>query len=76
MTVESNTETMERTMEIMPMGDYYEWHCDWCDSRNLTLWTRFDSGAVACGACHQSLAIPSLPEQGSGKPYYLSMSRM
>ena len=50
----------ENSMDIMPMGDYYEWYCDWCDSRNLTLWTRFNDGTVACGACHQSIAIPVL----------------
>ena len=40
-------------MKLMPMGDYYEWYCEWCDSRNLTLWTRFEKGQVTCGACHQ-----------------------
>lgn len=39
-------------MKLMPMGDYYAWYCEWCDSRNLTLWTRFEKGRVTCGACH------------------------
>ena len=39
-------------MKLMPIGDYYSWYCEWCDSRNLTLWTRFEKGQVACGACH------------------------
>jgi hypothetical protein len=47
----------------MSLDDYYLWYCDWCDSRNLTLLTSFDDGKVSCGACHQSLAIPSLPAQ-------------
>ncbi|TLN18949.1 hypothetical protein FDZ71_05225 [bacterium] len=43
-------------MKLMPMGDYYAWYCEWCDSRNLTLWTRFEQGGVRCGACHHSFA--------------------
>ncbi|MHC1699057.1 MAG: hypothetical protein AB9919_13560 [Geobacteraceae bacterium] len=39
-------------MKLMPIGDYYAWYCEWCDSRNLTLWTRFEKGQVKCGACH------------------------
>ena len=39
-------------MKLMPLGDYYAWYCEWCDSRNLTLWTRFEKGTVFCGACH------------------------
>jgi len=48
-------------MKIIPHGDYYVWFCDWCDSRNLTLWTRFDAEEVVCGACHSSLAINQEP---------------
>jgi len=39
-------------MKLMPLGDYYVWYCEWCDSRNLTLWTRIEKGEVRCGACH------------------------
>ncbi len=39
-------------MKIIINGDYYTWYCDWCDSRNLTLWTLIDDGQVKCGACH------------------------
>jgi hypothetical protein len=35
------------------MGDYYVWYCEWCDTRNLTLWTRFEQDDVYCGACHR-----------------------
>jgi hypothetical protein len=45
-------------MNIIPQGDYYVWHCEWCDSRNLTLWTRFEEGKVLCGACHCRFPIP------------------
>ncbi|MGA7826970.1 MAG: hypothetical protein WCA04_04895 [Geobacteraceae bacterium] len=41
-------------MKLMPIGDYYAWYCEWCDSRNLTLWTRFEKGQVTCGACHNA----------------------
>ncbi len=40
-------------MKIMPMGDYYIWYCEWCDSKNLTLWTRVEKNEVICGACHR-----------------------
>lgn len=43
-------------MKIMPMGDYYVWHCDWCDSTNYTIWTRIEREGVACAACHQQLS--------------------
>ncbi len=46
--------TKEMYMKLMPMGDYYIWFCEWCDSRNLTLWTRFEKGDVYCGACHKA----------------------
>jgi hypothetical protein len=48
----------ENTMKMMPMGDYYVWYCEWCDSRNLTLWTRIETGHVSCGACHTAFPMP------------------
>ncbi len=42
-------------MKIMPMGDYYVWYCEWCDSKNLTLWTRVEKNEVVCGACHRGI---------------------
>lgn len=44
-------------MNIMPMGDYYVWHCDWCDSRNATLWTRIDDRFITCTACLHSYTV-------------------
>ncbi len=44
-------------MRLMPMGDYYVWYCEWCDSRNLTLWTRIDAEKVSCGCCHREFAL-------------------
>ena len=40
-------------MNIIPLGDYYAWYCDWCDTRNLTLQQKFSTGTVTCGACHK-----------------------
>jgi len=40
-------------MNIIPLGDYYAWYCEWCDTRNLTLQQRFVAGTVTCGACHK-----------------------
>ena len=46
-------------MRLKPLGDYYEWYCEWCDSKNLTLWTKIEKGEVVCGACHKRLALPA-----------------
>ena len=43
-------------MKIMPMGDYYVWHCDWCDSTNHTIWTRIDGQGFTCAACHHKFS--------------------
>jgi len=53
------------SMKIMPSGDYYIWYCDWCDSRNLTLWTRIEKGEVVCACCYtmQSIIDPPLMEE-------------
>jgi hypothetical protein len=48
-------------MKLIPMGDYYVWYCDWCDSRNQTLWTRMEKGKAVCGACHSPFAIGAHP---------------
>lgn len=40
-------------MKLMPQGDYYLWYCEWCDSRNLTLWTRVAKNQLCCAACHK-----------------------
>jgi hypothetical protein len=40
------------------MGDYYVWYCEWCDSKNLTLWTRVEKNDVLCGACHRGISVP------------------
>ncbi len=48
-------------MKLIPMGEYYVWHCDWCDSTNHTLWSRLDGDALACAACHHHLVPPGTP---------------
>ena len=52
-------------MKLMPKGDYYIWYCDWCDSRNLTLWTRIEEGEVVCACCCtlQSIIEPLMMEE-------------
>ncbi len=52
--------TKEMYMKLMPMGDYYVWYCEWCDSRNLTLWMRVEKDDVYCGACHKPFSHESL----------------
>jgi hypothetical protein len=61
------TTTKEEKMKIMPTGDYYVWYCDWCDSKNLTLWTRIEKGDVQCGACHRGFRYYS-PDAGQKGP--------
>jgi hypothetical protein len=45
-------------MNIIPLGDYYAWYCDWCDTRNQTLQQKFTAGTVTCGACHKPFSLP------------------
>ncbi|BDV44079.1 hypothetical protein GURASL_30020 [Geotalea uraniireducens] len=45
-------------MNIIPLGDYYAWYCEWCDTKNLVLQQRFAAGTVTCGACHRQFAHP------------------
>ncbi len=45
-------------MNLMPMGDYYVWHCDWCDSTNQTIWTRFEN-VIHCSACQRQISLIS-----------------
>jgi hypothetical protein len=59
-------------MNIMPLGDYYAWYCEWCDSRNLTLWTKFEKNEVLCGACQRSLFAISHTHGHTGKELALT----
>lgn len=59
----TNKEIKEKRMKIIPMGDYYVWHCDWCDSTNYTIWTRMDRDGVSCTACHRHVFL--LPDESS-----------
>ena len=53
-------------MKLMPQGDYYVWFCDWCDSRNQTLWTRIEEGKVVCSVCFTPFASsPISPKEMS-----------
>jgi len=40
-------------MQLMPLGDHYVWFCEWCDTRNMTLWTRVEANQLCCAACHK-----------------------
>ena len=44
-------------MKMKPMGDYYVWFCEWCDSRNATLWAHVATPNVCCSACQQKFHI-------------------
>ncbi|GEM_PF-837567 len=45
-------------MKLIPMGEFYVWHCDWCDSTNHTLWSRLEHDGLACAACHHHPVPP------------------
>jgi hypothetical protein len=56
-------------------GNYYVWHCEWCDSTNYTEWTRLAADGLACGACHHQagasaedypVSIPSAVSTAAG----------
>jgi hypothetical protein len=50
-----------KQMKMIALGDYYVWYCDWCDSRNQTLWTSVEKGKAICGVCHSPFAIAEFP---------------
>jgi hypothetical protein len=45
-------------MELILKGDFYEWYCDWCDSRNLTRSYQVKDGKLSCCACHRPTGEP------------------
>lgn len=59
-------------MNLMPMGDYYLWYCEWCDSSNRTIWTRFETNNVHCSFCQRPVLVPdwSQAPQNGRKPSY------
>ena len=50
-------------MRLMPQGDYYVWYCEWCDTRNLTLWIKIESNQLCCAACQKK--FPAFEENRS-----------
>ncbi|HZV82311.1 MAG TPA: hypothetical protein VFF53_09095 [Geobacteraceae bacterium] len=55
-------------MKLIPMGEYYVWHCDWCDSTNHTPWSRLDCDDLACAACHHHLVPPGVKSTANRYP--------
>ena len=39
-------------MNMIPMGEYYIWFCERCDSTNQTHWSRTNRHDLSCAACH------------------------
>ena len=52
-------------MELTLKGDYYEWYCDWCDTRNLTLTCRVADEKFVCCACHRTEQFRLAPPPAS-----------
>lgn len=57
-------------MELTLKGDYYEWYCDWCDTRNLTLSFRVHDGTFACCACHRSTNYELAPITAAARQFH------
>ncbi len=57
-----NAKKKGAAMKLIPQGDYYVWYCDWCDSRNHTLWTRVEKGKVVCGVCYNPFVVSPFPK--------------
>jgi len=43
-------------MQLIPQGDHYIWHCEKCDTRNVTLWIHIEKNLVCCAACQKKFA--------------------
>lgn len=47
-------------------GNYFVWHCEWCDSTNYTVWTRMATEGLICGACQRQAG-----EYGEDSPVFM-----
>lgn len=61
-------------MQLMPQGDHYIWYCDWCDTRNTTLWVRVQNNKLCCAACHKT--FPLFEEHRAGRAPGADFSRL
>jgi len=43
-------------MQLMPQGDFYVWYCEWCDTRNMTLWIKVEENRLCCTACQKKFS--------------------
>lgn len=48
-------------MQLMPQGDHYLWYCEWCDTKNTTLWVKIEKNQLCCAACHKK--FPAFEER-------------
>jgi hypothetical protein len=53
-------------MELYLEGDYYEWYCDWCDTRNVTLIHRVTDGTFYCCACQKQVLCDEINHLDKG----------
>jgi hypothetical protein len=54
-------------MKLSTSGEYYLWYCDWCDSRNLTPWSKAGAGKVNCGGCHKEHNVNDTAASDAGR---------
>jgi len=59
-------------MQLMPQGDHYVWYCEWCDTRNMTLWIKIEKNQLCCAACQKKFPAfeESLSRSACRTPYY------
>ena len=43
-------------MQLMQQGDFYVWYCEWCDTRNMTLWVKIENNQLCCAACQKKFS--------------------
>lgn len=44
-------------MKNKTIDDYYLWSCDCCDTENLVLWEKLQTGTL-CRDCHHPMILP------------------
>jgi len=65
-------------MQLMPMGEYYVWYCEWCDTRNMTLWTKIEKNRICCAACQKKFSLfqePATARPGQNHSHHQPLAR-
>lgn len=62
-------------MQLMPQGDHYVWCCEFCDTRNMTLWIKIEKNQLCCAACQKRFLAfeETRPARRSGSTSYYQL---